>query len=207
MRGATIPWVLLLAACDRGVPSEVTLRASVTATTTASVTATTTASGPRRLVWRQGDTLTLDRDGIAGLRDAERAAVAYLATTIGSNCEWTRAPTADGQAGSMRCALTDALGLGEQCGEKHRVLVMGWLGDDAPSSCAKIPTTAFSQTTFDELRLSHDGREIVVSYAAVHTDGPGGSTAAWSETIVFAPRGDHGLRIESRRVTKGARPK
>jgi hypothetical protein len=164
------------------------------------------ASKPKKLVWREGAVLKLDRAALRALSDAERVAVGYLATTIGSDCDWTKPPSAAGAKGSMHCELTDALGLGEQCGEKHKAFVMGWLGDDAPSSCAKIPITAFSQTTFDELSLSRDGDRIVVSYAAVHTDGPGAGTQSWSETIRFAPRGEKALRIESRRVTQGKPP-
>lgn len=166
--------------------------------------------GPRRLLWRQGEeagwALTLDRPAIGRLSDAERAAVGYLSTTVGTDCTWTSAPSPDGGAGKMRCELTDALGLGEQCGAKHRAFILGWLGDDAPSRCAQIPTTAFSQSAFDELRLERDGDRVVVDYAVVHTAGPTGPTHSWSETIRFAPRGAQGLRIESRRVTKGKPP-
>ncbi len=201
----------LLVGCDRSNAAPEAGTPSVAAPSVASpAPAKAAPRGSRKLVWRLGDDhdfgLALDRVELGRLTDAERAAVAFLATSIGTDCEWAKPPSAAGEKGKMHCKLTDALGLGEQCEEKHKAFVMGWLGGDAPSTCAKIPITAFSQTVFDELTLSREGDRIVISYAAVHTDGPGGGTQSWSEAIRFAPRGKKGIRIEGRRVTRGKRP-
>lgn len=143
--------------------------------------------------------LELAHDELACLSDAERAAVGYVATVVGSQCDWTKSPNAIGEKGHMECKLTKALGLGLQCEEAHKSFLKEWLGDDLPSECWKIPITAYAQAVLDEVTLSAEGPRITVAFKATGTTGPGGKAWKWSETLVFEPRGER-LKLAKRTV-------
>ncbi|WP_281325247.1 hypothetical protein [Polyangium sp. 6x1] len=155
--------------------------------------------GPIKLAWSDASYhLVLDDAALPCLSDAERAAAAYVGTTIGTECEWAEG-TDLAAPEHMNCKLTTALGLGFQCEAKHKGFLVAWLGDDIPAQCARIPTTAFSQTALVELSLRKESRAIVVSYKAVTTTGPGGEAWSWSETIGFQEKGPDALKIAYRK--------
>ncbi|MDC0740545.1 hypothetical protein [Polyangium mundeleinium] len=156
-------------------------------------------TGSLKLVWTNASyQLVFDDAALPCLSDAERAAVAYVGTTIGTECEW--APGTDLAAPErMDCKLTTALGLGYQCEAKHKDFLVTWLGDDIPAQCARIPTTAFAQTALQELSLRNEPTTLVVAYKAVTTTGPGGEAWSWSETIGFQEKGPNALKIVYRK--------
>lgn len=156
-------------------------------------------TGPIKLVWSDASYhLVFDDAALRCLSDAERAAIAYVGTTIGTECEWVSG-TDLAAPEHMDCKLTTALGLGHQCEEKHKAFLVAWLGDDIPTQCARIPTTAFSQTALNELSVQREASLIVVAYKAVTTTGPGGEAWSWSETIGFQEKGPNALKIVYRK--------
>jgi hypothetical protein len=160
----------------------------------------TPRTGPVKLLWMRKDyELELDQAALACLTDGERAAVGYVATVVGSQCDWRSSPNAIGEGALMDCKLTKALGLGPQCETRHKEFLTKWLGDDAPAKCWKIPTTAYSQAVLDEVTLANEGPLILVTFKATGTTGPGGRAWSWSESLTFAPRGD-ALKLAKRAV-------
>jgi hypothetical protein len=101
--------------------------------------------------------------------------------------------------GRMECRLTTALGLEDQCGDKHRLFMTRWLGTDMPRYCYKRPMTAFEQTVLDEVNLSREGSGIAVNYTA--TGVSAGVSWGWSETLSFVET-KSSVRLVSRRVTQ-----
>jgi len=155
--------------------------------------------GSTKLAWTDASySLVLDQDALSCLSDAERAAVAYVGTTLGTDCEWISGTDLSAPE-HMDCKLTTALGLGYQCESKHKDFLVKWLGDDIPAQCARIPITAFSQTALMELSASHEGKMITVAYKATTTTGPGGKAWTWSETIGFQEKSRDSLKIAYRK--------
>lgn len=155
-------------------------------------------AGAIKLLWRDEDAkVALDGEAFACLSEAERAAVGYVSALGGTECDWKPggATKPGGLPEHMECKLTTALGLGFQCEADHKRFLEGWLGDDLPATCARVPITAFHQTALDELSITHDGATIVVAYKAITTEGPGADTWRWSETIGFAEKGPRALKI------------
>jgi hypothetical protein len=144
---------------------------------------------------------TLDRETIACLTDAERAAVGFVTPTLGGRC--IPAPGDDDAHGHLDCPLTSALGLGYQCEEKHKEFLQRWLPKDAPAQCRRWPDTAYTQETLTTLTLTTVGQILTVDYEASGTTGPGGKSWSWSETLVFEADGER-LVLASRKM-KGTR--
>jgi len=184
-----------------------TSASSTTSVPTASASGSATspkACAPRtgtvRLLWMDAKSdIQLAHDEIACLSDAERAAVGYVGTVVGSECRWTKDPDPYGEGGHMECKLTKALGLGLQCEDAHKSFLKQWLGDDIPPRCWKIPITAFSQAVLDELTLTTEGNRTIVAFKASGTTGPGGKGWSWSEKLIFEPRGER-LKLAKREV-------
>jgi len=200
------------------VPEAPPAPAPVTPTADASAAPPRTCAplaGPTRLFWfDKNGVAALDREALACLTDPERAAVAYVTPTLGSQCTWAGGP----DSGHLDCPLTSALGLGYQCEEPHREFLRHWLPRDAPATCRRWPETAETQEALGELTLTRLGDRVTVAYEASGTTvdlgfllpGPGKGDSgrkvwSWSETLVFELRGER-LMLVSRK-TKGTRSK
>ena len=154
--------------------------------------------GPSKIAWtNESHDLVLDEAVLRCLSDAERAAVAFVSTTLGTECDWISGTDLSAPE-HMDCKLTTALGLGYQCEAKHKSFLVDWLANEIPDRCARIPTTAFSQSVLTDLSLKTEAPTITVDFRAVSTTGPGGTTRAWSETIVFEEKNSRGLLIRQR---------
>lgn len=152
-------------------------------------------TGTRKILWYD-DKLVLQQEDLATMTDAERAAVGYLATTIGSDCDWVGKP-----GGNLDCKLTSALDLGYQCSTEHREYLTQWLGDDRPAQCVKRPITAFTQTAFNWVTITTVGDRITVAYAAHGVSLPDRRSWSWEETIDFEQQTAERLKIVKRTRT------
>lgn len=84
------------------------------------------------------------------ITDPERAALGFVVTFVGSECDW------DGEAkddfSNLKCKTLTSLNLGYQCSDKHPGFLRKWLRYDVKPAyelreCPTVPYTAGSQTT------------------------------------------------------------
>ena len=122
------------------------------------------------------------------MSDPERAALGYVATFIGSNCNW------DGEANpdysNLKCMILDALNLGYQCSDKHKSFLRKWFRNDKSSlkeleTCPVIPYAATSQNTFHEIKLTVNGNKINVWYKAGGINLREQKSWSWKQTDYF----------------------
>ena len=100
----------------------------------------------------------------------ERAALGYVATFVGSECEWEGGQP-DQNKSNLNCQLLTYLNLGNQCSEKHLSYLNQWFSEDTTTIeklkvCPKIPNTATIQTTFNKVHLTHNStaKTLLVEY-------------------------------------------
>jgi hypothetical protein len=122
-----------------------------------------------------------------------KAAIAYVATFIGSECEWDGDVKDD--MSNLKCSILSALDLGYQCSEKHLGFLRQWFRDDAKAmktlqDCPIIPNTATIQNTFDKIRLTIKGNEILVRFQASGVNLREGRGWSWTETDYFKVEGN-----------------
>ncbi|TAF35248.1 MAG: hypothetical protein EAZ57_01215 [Cytophagales bacterium] len=146
------------------------------------------------------------------LSDAERAALGYVVTFIGSDCNW------DGQANkdfnNLKCLANNALGLGYQCSEEHLDFLRRWFRNDEASldalkSCASVPMTATTQETFDFINLKVKDNMISVEFAVTGFCMNSGESWSWTGTNHFLFE-DNGLMLtkkEESEVSKHSQKK
>ncbi|WNJ18517.1 hypothetical protein [Pontibacter sp. G13] len=122
------------------------------------------------------------------LSEAEKAAVGFVSTFVGSECEW------DGDAqedmSNLKCQVISGLGLGYQCSEQHLGFLRKWFAADGPSldqleNCPIIPNTATSFESFDQLNLYTEADTIVVESKISGVNMRLGETWRYSQTDRF----------------------
>lgn len=139
------------------------------------------------------------------LTEPETAALGYVATYIGSECQW------DGECNdnrsNLKCKILTALNLGYQCSERHLGFLRKWFMNDTKvleefnTNCPTVPYTASSQNTFDEITLKVKGNNISVWYSASGINMPMGESWSWTEINHFKFENDN-LRLIRKEKSK-----
>ena len=152
-----------------------------------------------RFLWREQVYDTDLRDSVSmividqtladKLTDAERAALGYVVTFIGSECDW------DGKANeefsNLKCKALSALELGYQCSDQHLSFLQNWFRNDQDvlkrlAACPRVPYTASNQQTFDEVYLTTQSDTIQVWFRASGMNVPSNTAWKWTEQNVFS---------------------
>jgi hypothetical protein len=156
-----------------------------------------------RFLWREQvydtdlqdsvSTIVINQKLAEGLSDAERAALGYVATFIGSECDW------DGKANeefsNLKCKTLSALRLGYQCSSQHLGFLRNWFRNDQKVlgrlvSCPVTPFTASSQQTFRAIYLTTQGDTIKVWFSASGVNLRMNAAWEWTEENVFSVQGN-----------------
>jgi hypothetical protein len=122
------------------------------------------------------------------MTEPEKAALAYIATFIGNECEW------DGKANenrsNLRCKILWALDLGYQCSYEHLSFLRLWFRNNKDilnelENCPTTPDGATVQNTFDEINLEIEGDMITVFFKANGINMREEKTWSWTEKHFF----------------------
>lgn len=142
-----------------------------------------------KVLWRNKesayDDLELNQDYLKNITDPEKAALGYVATFIGNDCDWDGDSTEN-----LKCKIISAVGLGSQCSTKHLEFLRHWFRKDKNivqelENCPKTPVTATVQETFNEIYMKVDGKRITVSFKANGVNLRAEQSWSWSEEQVF----------------------
>ena len=113
--------------------------------------------------------IKLNESYINTISEPEKAALGYVATFIGNECEW------DGKANesrsNLKCKILSALNLGYQCSYHHLDFLRFWFRNNKEilkelESCPTTPDGATIQDTFDEIEIEVQGNKITVFFKA-----------------------------------------
>lgn len=143
--------------------------------------------------------IALDEEYIKTISEPEKAALAYVATFIGNECQWDG--TADENRSNLKCKILSALDLGHQCSHKHLGLLRQWFRNDNDvlkelESCPTTPDGATVQDTFDEIDLEIEGNMITVFFKANGFNFREGKSWNWTEKHFFEFKEDELVLIK-----------
>lgn len=125
-------------------------------------------SGKTKFMWRDVKSyeIVLNHDYIKTMSIYERAALGYVASSVGNGCNYE-----DDNAQYLNCDILSALNLGYQCSDRHLSFLRSMFQDDQKvlkelqEPCSEIVDGATSQTTFDYINIEVIAKNtIVVSY-------------------------------------------
>lgn len=185
LRFSYITILLLLASCKQGN----THSQETDPTNTDSTQVVTTTNKSVRFLWRDSSAaIVINQDYCKTITDSERAALGYVATFIGNECEWDGVPTKD--RSNLKCEILTALNLGYHCSEQHLGFLQQWFKNDTTvlkelEACPTTPNTSTIQDTFDEIVLTTKGNEISVFFKASGIHLREEREWSWSETNHF----------------------
>jgi len=134
-------------------------------------------------------TITIDEKLCKALSEPERAALGFVVTFIGSDCNWDGKTKAD--RSNLKCKTLTALNLGYQCSEEHLGFLRKWFANDSSSikelkDCPTTPYTASVQETFEYINLTVKGNLISVEFGANGVNMQNNdATWSWTETDYF----------------------
>lgn len=135
-------------------------------------------------------TLILNEGYLKIISDPQKAALAYVTTFIGNECEWDGKVNED--RSNLKCKLMWALDLGYQCSEEHLEFLNKWFSKDVKAleklkKCRKTHNTATIQTLFDKIFIetNTDDKTIQVSYEYKYINVREGSVSNYTKTDTF----------------------
>ncbi len=132
--------------------------------------------------------IVLNDEYIKTISEPEKAALAYIATFIGNECEW------DGKASTTRsnlkCKILWSLGLGYQCSFTHLEFLRFWFRYNPEilkelENCPTTPEGATVQDTFDEIDMEIKDNKIVLYFKASGFNMRESKSWSWSETHYY----------------------
>lgn len=152
-----------------------------------------------RFLWRENQfdkklgsevsTIFINEDFCKTISKPEKAALAFVATFIGSECDWDGEVKED--RSNLKCKILTALNLSYQCSENHLgFLKKSFVGDEKVliklrENCPTTPFTATVQETFEEIVLTTKNDTIAVWFKASGVNLREQRGWSWSETNYF----------------------
>lgn len=132
--------------------------------------------------------IVLNEKFLRTIADPEKAALAYVATFIGNECEWDGPATDD--RSNLKCKLLTALNLGYQCSTEHLGFLERWFRSNKEilkelEGCPTIPDGATVQNTFETIDLEVKNNRIIVSFNVQAINVREGKSWTWTEKNVF----------------------
>lgn len=113
------------------------------------------------------NTIVTNDDLSETISDPEKAALGFVATFVGSECDWDGKASEDFE--NLNCKTLTSLNLGYQCSDKHLGFLKKWFRNDSISleeleNCPIVPYTTTSQNTFDFINLKVKNNIIAVEF-------------------------------------------
>lgn len=124
------------------------------------------------------------------ITDQERAAIGYVATFIGNECNWDGAYKDD--RSNLKCKILTVLNLGYQCSDQHLGFLRRMFKSDTKilaelksENCPTTPDGSTIQETFDEITITVKGNEISVFFKVSGINTRAGNSWNYTETNLF----------------------
>ncbi|MBF4491871.1 hypothetical protein IRZ83_04400 [Flavobacterium sp. JLP] len=143
-----------------------------------------------KILWLdENNALQLNENYLKNATDQQRAALGYIATSVGSECYWDGDKKAD--ESNLKCKLLSALNLGYQCSEKHLSFLKEWFKGDQKvieslQYCNKTEAAAKTQDRFIALKMATSKNSITIIYTAMGVDLNQGSNWKWTEKSTYS---------------------
>ncbi|MEZ5009578.1 MAG: hypothetical protein R2753_15640 [Chitinophagales bacterium] len=134
------------------------------------------------------NTIILNEDYIQDISEPEKAALAYVATFIGNECQWDENVKED--RSNLKCKILWALELGYQCSNQHLDFLKAWFRNNETvletfQSCPTTPDGATIQNTFEEINVATKGNQIIVSFKGSGMNLRASESWTWNEKHIF----------------------
>ena len=157
-----------------------------------------------KIVWRENrydtnlkqtvNTIVLNDSYFSNITDPERAALGYIATMVGNECQWDGG-SPNAEKNNIECIILSALNLSYQCSEANKEFFRKWFTEGSEmlrdiDNCNPILFTATVQTTIDKITLTTGKEQIKIKYTALSANIRKQKFEQWSEELTFKLNND-----------------
>jgi len=120
------------------------------------------------------------------ISEPEKAALGYLATFIGNECQWDGAPNSE--QSNIKCKILSALSLGYQCSNVNKDFFKKWFFEGSEiikeiESCKGA--VSLEQTSFKNIFITTKDDVIKIKFTAIKANISKQKFEDWSEEITF----------------------
>ena len=139
------------------------------------------------------------------LSDPERAIIGYIATFIGSDCNWDGEYKTD--RSNLKCKILTALKLGYQCSDTHLGFLRKWFKGDKKvlqrlEDCSTTPYTATIQNTFEKIQITQKKKDFFVTINASGINSREDRSWYWKEVYHFNLNHNNRIKLISQKSFK-----
>ena len=120
------------------------------------------------------------------ITEPEKAALGYLSTFIGNECQWDGAPNSE--QSNVKCKILSALSLGYQCSNVNKDFFKKWFSEGSEimkeiESCKAAVSS--EQTSFRNISITTKDDVIKIKYTAIKANISKQKLEDWSEELTF----------------------
>ncbi|OHT43409.1 hypothetical protein [Flavobacterium tructae] len=163
-----------------------------------------------KFLWREDEydkelkdtvnTIFINKEYAKNISEPEKAALGFVASFIGSECDWDGEPNE--KRDNLSCKINTALNIGYQCSEEHLSFLRKWFKNDKKqlerlADCSAVPFTASSQVTFDYINVVTKGDTIKISFKAVGASMRTQKSSSYKEEDTFVLKKDNLVLLKS----------
>ena len=156
-----------------------------------------------KIVWREEvydsklkqnvSTIMLNESYFKNVSEPEKAAIGYLATFVGNECQWDGSPNSE--QNNIKCKILSALGLGYQCSESNKDFFKKWFSESSAvinelENCKSSLVSTNEQTSFKNISVSTKNDEIKIKYSAITANISKQKFENWNEEVTFKLNND-----------------
>ncbi|MCC9018735.1 hypothetical protein [Flavobacterium lipolyticum] len=163
-----------------------------------------------KFLWREDEydkelkdtvnTIFINKEYSKNISEPEKAALGFVASFIGSECDWDGEPNE--KRDNLSCKINTALNIGYQCSEEHLSFLRKWFKNDKKqlerlADCSAVPFTASSQVTFDYINVVTKGDTIKISFKVVGASMRTQRSSSYEEEDTFVLKKDNLVLVKS----------
>lgn len=147
------------------------------------------------------NTIFINKEYSKNISEPEKAALGFVASFIGSECDWDGEPNA--KYDNLSCKINTALNIGYQCSEEHLNFLRKWFKNDKKQlerlkDCSAVPFTASVQNTFDYINVVTKGDTIKITFKANGINMRSEKSWSYKEEDTFVLKKDNLVLVKSK---------
>jgi hypothetical protein len=144
------------------------------------------------------------------ITDPERAIIGYIATFIGSDCNWDGEYEID--RSNLKCKILTALHLGYQCSDSHLGFLKKWFKGDSKAlkrleDCSTTPYTATFQNTFQKIQITKKNNDFIVTIYASGMNSREDKAWFWKEVNHFVLINKNQIKLQTNKTIYSTKSK
>lgn len=143
-----------------------------------------------KILWLDNHlSINLNEEYLQKITDPQRAALGYIATNVGNECNWDGAQKTD--KSNLKCKLLSSINLDYQCSKQNLLFFKKWFKNDTNildklKDCNAIASSEDGQDFITSLKMETTTDTITIIYSAIGISVENNSKWKWVEKSIYS---------------------